>query len=91
MSRINPAAMGCVGGEASTDRRHPLDSDVLVRTCVRDTGLQKSVAESNVMATGVRDPDEEEAVAFRASDVRRVDVHSYELLSRRRYKSGTYR
>jgi arginase len=35
-----------------------------------------SIAERNVTAIGVRDLDEEEAAAFHASDVRRVDVHS---------------
>jgi arginase len=35
-----------------------------------------AVLESNVTAIGVRDLDEDEATALRASDVRRVDVHS---------------
>ncbi len=36
----------------------------------------RSVVEDNVTAIGVRDLDEDEAPAFHASDVRRVDVHS---------------
>jgi arginase len=35
----------------------------------------RSVVEGHVTAIGVRDLDEDEAAAFEASDVRRVDVH----------------
>jgi hypothetical protein len=48
---------------------------VLGTTRECDTRLQ-SVPERNVTAIGVRDLDEEEATAFRASDIRRVEVQS---------------
>jgi len=51
----------------------------------------RSVIEGNITSIGVRDLDEDEAAAFQASDLRRVDVSSLRTDCRRLYRIREYR